>query len=175
MTREDVLRRIEIGTDDFVIDIGGGHRPFWRANLVIEKHPFENSQHRNQPMRFPHVPVIKADAMALPIRDQGCELIFASHIIEHLPDPQRFVDEIKRCSRHVYLEFPSRNRELMFAWSFHQWLVEFDSGTLRFYRNDLPQLFGRLFHEGYDTALGAWSGCSARETKHFSLLPFGRA
>ncbi len=157
MTREQVLQRIEIGRADFVIDIGGGHRPFRRANLVIEKHPFDKSPHRTEPMHFSDVPIIKADALAMPIPDGGCDLIFASHIIEHLSDPLRFIAEIKRCSRRVYLEFPSRKRELMYAWSFHEWLVEARGTLLRFYRNDLPQLFGGLFHEEYDAALGAWS------------------
>jgi SAM-dependent methyltransferase len=157
MTRRDVLNRIKPAKADFVVDIGGGHRPFGRADLVIEKFPFDHSLHRNGPMQFPRVPVIKADALNLPIDDSGCDLIFASHIIEHLPDPARFVSEIKRCSRTVYLEFPSRARELMFAWSFHEWLVEATGGLMRFYRNDLPQLFGPLFHEEYDAALGAWS------------------
>lgn len=157
MTRDQVLRRIEVSDTDFVIDIGGGHRPFWRADLVIEKYPFDHSLHRNQPMQFPRVPVIKADALAMPIPNGGCDLMFASHIIEHLPDPERFIAEIKRCSQRVYLEFPSRNRELMFAWSFHEWLIEPNRRALRFYQNDLPQLFGRLFHEEYDAALGAWS------------------
>jgi SAM-dependent methyltransferase len=117
----------------------------------------KNSLHRTGPMQFPDVPVIKADAMSLPIPDGGCDLVFASHIIEHLPDPARFIAEIKRCSRRVYLEFPSRRRELMYAWSFHTWLVETDDARLKFYRNDLPQIFGPTFHEEYDAALGAWS------------------
>jgi hypothetical protein len=157
MTRSQILKRIEIGKADFVIDIGGGHRPFWRADLIVEKFPFDQDLHRNQPMQFPRVPVIKADAVTLPIANGGCDLVFASHIIEHLPDPARFVAEIKRCSRRVYLEFPSRKRELMFAWSFHPWLIEPVGTVMRFYRNDLPQLFGPMFHEEYDAALGAWS------------------
>ena len=124
VTRQQVLSRIEVGSSDFVVDIGGGHRPFDRANLVIEKYPFDNTMHRIGPMQFPPVPVIKADALAMPVADAGCDLVFASHIIEHLPDPAAFCAEIKRCSRRVYLEFPSRNRELMHAWSFHVWLVE---------------------------------------------------
>jgi len=157
MTREHVLRQIEVGPADFVIDVGGGHRPFRRADLVIEKYPFAHSLHRTSPMQFPRVPVIKADALAMPIPDRGCDLIFASHIIEHLTDPKRFIAEIRRCSRRVYLEFPSRQRELMHAWSFHQWLVEAQGTVLKFYRNDLPQLFGPLFHQEHDAALGAWS------------------
>jgi SAM-dependent methyltransferase len=92
-----------------------------------------------------------------PVPNGGCDLAFASHIIEHLPDPQGFIDEIKRCSRRVYLEFPARSRELLYAWPFHEWFVEAHGTALKFYRNDLPQLFGPLFHEEYDAALSAWS------------------
>ena len=88
-SRQEVLDNIDITETDFVIDVGGGHRPFWRADLVIEKHPFDQSLHRNQPMQFPSVPVIKADALAMPVPDGGCNVVFASHIIEHLPDPAR--------------------------------------------------------------------------------------
>lgn len=157
MTRDGVLRQIQVGPTDLVVDIGGGHRPFPRADLVIEKHPFDQGLHRTEPMQFPRAPVIKADALAVPLPDHSCGLIFASHIIEHLPDPKGFISEIKRCSRRVYLEFPSRNRELMLAWSFHEWLVEPQETVLRFYRNDLPQFFGAFFHAGHDAALAAWS------------------
>jgi len=44
----------------------------------------------------------------------------------------------------------------MFSWDFHKWLVESDGSVLRFYRNDLPQVFGGLFHQDYDAAFGAW-------------------
>lgn len=153
----DVLNSIKVAPSEFVIDVGGGQRPFWRADLVIEKYPFENGLHRSQPMVFPNVPVVKADAVAIPIPNGGCDLIFASHIIDHLPKPHLFIDEIKRCSRRVYLEFPSRNRELMFAWPFHEWFIEAEGTLLKFYRNDLPQFFRGLFHEEYDAVLGAWS------------------
>jgi hypothetical protein len=45
----------------------------------------------------------------------------------------------------------------MHAWSFHTWLVEARGTVLKFYRNDLAQLFGPLFHAEHDAALGAWS------------------
>ena len=80
-----------------------------------------------------------------------------SHVIEHLEDPEQFVREAKRCAKYVYLEFPARPLELMYAWSFHRWLVEIRDGTLLFFRNDLPQLFGGFFHENYDFLLDQWS------------------
>ena len=167
MRRSEAIRQIEVKPDDFVVDVGGGHRPFERANLVLEKYPFEGGLHRTEAMRFPAVPVVKADACHLPIPDRGCDLIIASHLIEHLPAPDRFVAELKRCSARVYLEFPSRLREVMLGWSFHEWLVETDGPVLKFYRNDLPQFCGAFFHEEHDSALGAWS-----EVRHEKLNTF---
>jgi len=157
MRRDEVLRKIQVSEGSFVVDVGGGHRPFPRADVVIEKFPFDHAMHRNRPMVFPRVPVIKADAIAIPVLDGSCDLLFASHIIEHLPDPAGFIDEAKRISKELYLEFPSRNRELMFAWPFHEWFIEPSGNVLRFYRNDLPQVFGNLFHTEFDAVLGAWS------------------
>jgi hypothetical protein len=153
-TREAVMRSIPIGKGDFVVEVGGGHRPFPRSDLIIDKYPFEQA-HRTADMAHT-APVIIADAVKMPLPDKGCDLLFASHIIEHLPHPDEFVAEIKRCSHRVYLEFPSRRRELMCAWSFHEWLVEAHETHLIFYKNDIPQLFGDFFHRNYDHVLDAW-------------------
>jgi len=83
----------------------------------MDKFPFENV-HRSEGLVHA-APVIIADPMKLPLPDHGCNLVFASHILEHIPSPDRFLEEVKRCSDRIYLEFPSARRELMFAWSYH--------------------------------------------------------
>ena len=153
-TRDRVLKSLEIGWGDFVVEVGGGHEPFVRSDLILDKYPFDNL-HRSQDLVHA-APVMIADASYLPLPDAGCDLIFASHIIEHLPHPEAFLTEVARCSRRVYLEFPGRNRELMFGWAMHEWLVEVEGVHLTFYRNDIPQLFGDFFHRNYDFLLDAW-------------------
>jgi SAM-dependent methyltransferase len=140
---------------DFVVEVGGGHEPYERSDLILDKYPFDNI-HRSQAMVY-SAPTAIADAVRLPLPAHGCDWIFASHIIEHLPEPDRFLKEVQRCSKSVYLEFPGLNRELMFAWAFHEWLVIADGSHLVFYRNDIPQLFGRFFHQNYDFLLDAWA------------------
>lgn len=154
--RKDSLSKISVGHNDFVVDVGGGHRPFHRADLVVEKFPFDSELHRSQPVMFPNAPLIIASAENLPLANGSCDLLFSSHCIEHLPNPPEFVEEIKRCAKSVYLEFPSRNLEMMFAWNFHPWLIELEGSKLVCYRNDVPQFFGDMFHREYDAAIGAW-------------------
>ena len=154
-TRDDVLRSLDIDPGAFVVEVGGGHQPFERSNLILDKYPFDNL-HRVQDLAH-RAPVLIADAVRLPIPAKGCDVLFSSHVIEHLPEPDRFLSEIRRCSRRVYLEFPGARRELMFAWSFHEWLVVAEGTHLTFYRNDIPQLFGDFFHANYDFLFDAWA------------------
>ena len=63
-TREEVLASIEPGKTDFVVEVGGGHEPFHRSQLIFDKFPFDNI-HRSQALVH-RAPVIIADAARLP-------------------------------------------------------------------------------------------------------------
>jgi len=153
--RSTVLAQLPISPSDFVVEIGAGPTPFWHTKLIFDKYPVENKERHGDIRNI--APVIKADAVKLPLRDQACDVLFVSHVIEHLNDPARFIEEAKRCSRRIYLEFPTVVRELMYAWSFHKWLVVIEQGKLVFYKNDIPKLFGDFFHAHYDFLLDFWS------------------
>jgi SAM-dependent methyltransferase len=155
MTREQALQSVVFKPGAFVVDVGGGHRPFEQASVIFEKHPFEEA-HRVAPVTHA-APILIVDGAKMPVPDTGCDGVFCSHVIEHMRDPQAFIRELKRCAEWVYLEFPSRTRELMFAWPFHEWLVVAAGNHLVFYRNDIPQLFGDFFHRGYDAVFDAWN------------------
>jgi len=49
---------------------------------------------------------VLADAMHMPFRDKSFKIIFASHIIEHLPDTEAFITECRRVGCSVELRFP---------------------------------------------------------------------
>lgn len=153
--REEILDALGIGPEEFVVEIGAGTLPFRRTQLILDKYPFDDAE-RSGPIAG-SVPVIQADAVRLPLKRESCDVLFCSHVIEHLEEPQRFVEEARRCARKLYLEFPRARRELMYAWRYHRWLVEIEGSKLVFHRNDVPQLFGGFFHEHYDMLLDAWS------------------
>lgn len=169
MTRTEVLDRLPIRPSDFVVEIGAGPAPFRHTKLILEKYPFDNEERHGDIVNL--APVIKADAAKLPLADQSCDVLFASHVIEHLDEPGRLVEEAKRVARNVYLEFPTAARELMYAWSFHKWLVEAEGNRLVFYRNDIPQLFGDFFHAEYDFLFDTWSQERFEELNGFLYAP----
>ena len=92
-------------------------------------------------------------------------------MIEHLPDPIAFLEEVKRCATRTYIEVPTLRRELIFAWSNHEWYVDIEGAHITFYRNDIPQLFGDLFHRGYDFLADAWHMQRHKELNQWYLGP----
>lgn len=155
MRRDAILDGLGIDPKAFVVEIGAGTIPFRLTRLIVDKFPFDDAE-RSGPIAG-RVPVIQADAVRLPLKKQSCDVLFCSHVIEHLEEPGRFVEEAKRCARKLYLEFPRARRELLYAWRYHRWLVEIEGSKLVFHRNDVPQLFGGFFHEHYDLLLDVWS------------------
>ena len=154
MNRSQLLNTLPVSQNDFIVEVGAGHIPFGGTKLILDKYPFDNSERWDDIRNV--APIIKADAQKIPLRDQSCDLLFSSHVIEHVDEPDKFVQEIKRCSRYAYLEFPTFTRELMFAWSFHKWVVDIEEGLLIFYKNDIPQMFRDFFHKNYDLVFHIW-------------------
>jgi len=165
MRRSEVLDALPVPESAFVVEIGAGPTPFRRTQLIIDKYPFENTERHGDVLNV--APILKADAVKLPLADRSCDLLFVSHVLEHIDQPTAFLEEARRCATWVYLEFPSRVRELMYAWSFHRWVIDIlDGTTLVFHRNDVPQLFGDFFHQNYDFLLDAWSEERFAELNH---------
>ena len=155
MRRSDVLKTLVQSKGDFVVEIGSGPAPFPGTKLILEKFPFENLERWGNVKRI--APMVQADALRIPLKDQSCDLLFVSHVLEHLDQPEEFLNEAQRCAKTIYLEFPTFYRELMYAWSFHKWVVEIQGMKLICYRNDIPQMFHGFFHKNYDLLLHIWS------------------
>ena len=168
MNRKDVLDSLPIKSDHFVVEVGAGHIPFRYTKLILDKYPFENIERWSDIKKI--APVIKADATKIPIKNKGCDLLFASHVIEHLSDPNKFLEEAKRCSKFVYLEFPKLTRELMFAWGFHRWVIEIEGSKLIFFRNDIPQIFNDFFHRNYDLLFHTWCEQRFEELNNYLFI-----
>src|SRR4029079_14779766 len=96
MRRSTILKQLPVRASDFVVEIGAGSIPYWNTKLILDKYPFDNLERYGDIRRT--APVIKADAMKLPLADRSCDVIFMSHVIEHLTDPQKFIMEAKRCA-----------------------------------------------------------------------------
>ena len=74
----------ELGPDAVVVDVGGGDRRFGDPRVYnLEYLHFE-------------LPDIFADGLRLPFRTGSLDLILSQAVLEHVPDPQQAMDEMRR-------------------------------------------------------------------------------
>jgi ubiquinone/menaquinone biosynthesis C-methylase UbiE len=150
MKKQDILSQIPREySSGFVLEIGAGPTPYAHTDVIVDKYPFDNFERSSDILQT--ALVVKGDATCLPLPDKSVDLLFLSHVIEHIDDPAAFLAEAQRVSRYIYLEWPSIIREVIYGWSFHKWVIEVHGNEMIFYRNDLPQLCGGSFHNESDS------------------------
>ena len=148
--RERRRHRPRPPAEGLVVEVGGGHAPHPRADLVVEKY-LSDDYERGYAVSFAK-PVVVGDGHALPLAGGCAEYVIASHVLEHATDPERFAAELSRVGRAGFVQLPSRLAELTFGWPFHPWLVDLEpDGTLVFHERDGRQAqAGDYFHDSFE-------------------------
>lgn len=151
ITRQPIDRGdLKIGRKARVLEIGSGHRPMYRSDVLIDKYA-EDDSHRCGHIRiYPHQRFIHAKGEELPFADKEFDYVICNQVLEHAEDPARFISEITRVGRRGYIEVPSMPGELMFPKEAHKWVILLIDGKLVFfeksrmpgnYRNNYGELF----------------------------------
>jgi len=129
---------------DYVLDIGGGHVPFSRANVIVDKFPeeeFDQPQRANCPIKIPEgAKFIKADAASMPfIKDKEFDFVVCAETLNHVEDPIAVCSEIIRVGKRGYIEIPGVLHEIFVSHLEHLWVCLWDGKTLKFIRNNYPE------------------------------------
>jgi glycosyltransferase involved in cell wall biosynthesis len=140
-----------------VLDVGSGHQPNRRANVLLEKYRNETIHRTIQKIVIPiDKYMVIADAHFIPFKDKSFDYIIASHIAEHVDNPVKFCNELQRVSLRGYLETPGPLTEIMMPTKSHKWVVKKVGNKLIFrdngYKKPLSDTFFRIFYlnrEGY--------------------------
>jgi SAM-dependent methyltransferase len=97
------------------LDVGCGSHPKGHVNIDVNRTITKQKR----------VPTfILADAQNLPFRDSCFSLIYACHVIEHLPNPLQALREWKRVAGSVEIYTPSafdldQTKDHIYTWNFH--------------------------------------------------------
>lgn len=105
-----------------VLEIGSGHRPHPRADVLSDKYVQSNRERGGDLVT--DRPFIELDAQQLPFRPNVFDYIICRHVLEHLPEPERFFHEVGRVGKAGYIETPSLIWEHLFPQrDYHRWLL----------------------------------------------------
>jgi len=114
-----------------ILDLGSGAFPNAGADILCDG-SLEDSRHRHGLAVVVDRPMVVARAEALPFRGGAFAYVIASHIAEHVEDPDGFCREIGRVGEAGYVETPSPLADRLFEEEYHLWRVDSQDGQLVF-------------------------------------------
>ena len=136
------------------LDIACGAKPFPEANILCDLHAEPVPDRNMKALVTGNKPFVLCSCSALPFKDQAFDFVTSYYLIEHVPDPWSLVKELKRVSKHGYIQAPSWINEFLYGEKVHYWMViKRDQHLYVKAINDgaLPPIrFGFVFHRLYE-------------------------
>lgn len=128
---------LKIGSNDYVLEVGGGHNPHPRSNVVCDKF-IDSNYHRSGDIKVrKNQKFLQADGENLPFKDKEFDYVICNQVLEHVDNPAKFMAEQMRVSKRGYLEAPSLFGEYLFPKESHRWLIlEIDSKVVMVEKKD---------------------------------------
>lgn len=136
-----------------VADIGSGHSPHPRADILVDRFLLDDTERSGAPVvLIPGKSFIVGDACIMPFKDKAFDFVVCSHVIEHIEEIDDFCRELNRITTAGYLECPSKLSEILRHAPNHRWFVSNKRGELIISPtpNGYPMgWFGKLFFSLY--------------------------
>lgn len=114
---------LKLKKNDFVLEVGGGHNPHPRSNIVVDKF-YDSNYHRGGNIKvFKKQYFCVADGEFLPFKDNAFDYVISNHVLEHVENPGNFFREFERVANRGYLETPSLVGEYLVPKKSHKWVI----------------------------------------------------
>jgi ubiquinone/menaquinone biosynthesis C-methylase UbiE len=114
---------LRIGKKEYVLEVGGGHAPHPRANVVCDKF-IDTNYHRSGDIKvLKNQKFLQADGENLPFKDKEFDYVICEQVLEHVDNPAKFLQEQMRVAKRGYLEAPSILGEYLYPKESHKWVI----------------------------------------------------
>lgn len=131
-----------ISENDLVLDIGSGDKPFWRADVIVDKYLTDDQQRHSGSMLYDKNKIfIEGDVENLPFKDKSFDFVICSHLLEHVENPDKAISEIVRVGKKGYIEVPFGIVDLLMPFPPHLWFCDYRDKTLVFYQKEKEKNF----------------------------------
>ena len=115
ITRHPLGRQdLRIKRRDKVLEIGPGHDPMFRSDVIADKFPHDDTHRCGKVLIYPHQQFIEADGEQLPFEKDAFDYVICNQVLEHADNPARFTEEMVRVGKRGYVATPSMLGELKF-------------------------------------------------------------
>lgn len=78
--------------NDYMLDLGGGNRPNPDASVIVDSY--------NVPKDGKKRVVWDLEKFPYPFKDNSFDVVYMSHVLEHLKEPTKVLEEMHRIARH---------------------------------------------------------------------------
>ena len=132
---------LPVSKNAIVLDVGSGGNPHPRSDVLLDR--VLGAEHRSgAPMVIDRLTVL-GDANKLPFKDKSFDYIIASHILEHMENPEIFISELMRVGKAGYIETPNFICERLTPCLAHCLEIANIDGVLHINKknNSIPDLF----------------------------------
>ena len=106
-----------------MLDVGSGHNPHPRANVVVDKYVDDNYHRAGDIKILNKQEFISADGENLPFKDKEFDYVICNHVLEHVDNTIKFLAELSRVGKRGYIETPSLLGEHLIPKPSHKWLL----------------------------------------------------
>ncbi|HGJ66448.1 TPA: class I SAM-dependent methyltransferase, partial [bacterium] len=139
---------MNIKSNDLVLEIGSGHNPKPRSDVLCDKLPEDDTERGGKIVL--DRPFLACDGQFLPFADKSFDYIICCQVLEHAEEPSIFISELMRVGKAGFIEVPTEISEKLYGWEYHKWLFSQDnSGKLLIKKKTQRNQFGQLFHQLY--------------------------
>lgn len=115
--------KLKIPSSARVLDVGSGHNPHPRANVITDKFT-DSNYHRAADIKvLKHQSFVEASGESLPFKNKEFDYVICCHVVEHVDNPETFIKELTRVGKAGYLEAPSLLGEHFIPKESHQWVI----------------------------------------------------
>lgn len=164
-------KKICIKENWIVLDIGSGHNPHVRANILVDS-SIDKTIHRTEAsIKIPRgIDFIMGDCHFLPFKDKSFDFVIASHIAEHVDNPELFCKELFRVGKRGFIETPGITSDILLNELYHSWRVFTMWNTIYFLKKcrftPIWDIFYQIFYYGRDMP-----GHKSLEIKRSKIIP----
>jgi len=142
--------------EPYSLDVACGAKPFPKAHVLCDLFLRQVPDRSMNKLVTDGKPFILCDCCFLPFRNMMFDFVSCYYLMEHINDPKKLLKELKRVSRHGYIQSPSWFNEILYGEEVHKWIVikQHNRLYIKSINNKKSKLkFGFIFHRLYKLSL----------------------